>query len=70
MVVLSKSMSKYATENVLSQYVQWVGNNSSGATQSNLKPQHTIFWWLTALPSPTTRGCTKGGSGAGGGDKV
>ena len=43
-VVLSESMSKYATENVLSQYVQWMGNNGSGAMHSTYQPQCAIFF--------------------------
>ena len=46
-VVLSKSIREYATENVLSQSVQWVGNNNTGATENTYKLQCAIFWWLT-----------------------
>ena len=57
-------MSKYATENVLSQYVQWVGNNGTGATQSTYKLQRAIFWWLTKRRFlPTPGGWTRGGGG-------
>ena len=45
-LVLSKSMRGYAIENVLAQYVQWMGDNSSGATHSNFKLQRAIFCWL------------------------
>ena len=60
--MLSKSMRKYATENVLSQYVQWVGNNSTRATESTYELQRAIVLVVdkvTVPPSP--RGWTGGG---------
>ena len=72
-VVLYKSISKYAAENVMSQHVQWVGNNGTGATQSTYKLQRVNFLVIdkvTVPPPPDPAGWTRGGgvdTGGGGG---
>ena len=62
--MLSESMSKYATENVLSQFVQRVGNNGIGATQSTYKLQRAIFWGCGM--GKLGNGGKRGGGGHGG----
>ena len=66
--MLSKSMRKYGTENILSQYVQRMGNNGTGATQSAETLQHAFFLVVDEVTVPShARGDGQGrGNGQGG----
>ena len=61
--MLSKSMTKCATENVPSRYVQWMGNDGTGAPQATYKWQHAILVVDKVNPPPPRRTAQEGGGG-------